>query len=87
MNATTAKSTNRIGRPALVWAAIAGIWLAVAVVAHPAAAAGGWTGDSQLTATSNYQPRIQPTGGTSAISNWQNGSNVYGRRTADCSIT
>jgi hypothetical protein len=81
MTATTTNITSTVRRPARIGATIAGTLLAL-VIAHPAAAV-TWTGDAQLTATSNYQPRILRTGGTSAIAIWQYGQNVYGRRTGN----
>ena len=85
MTATITHTTTTISHKTRMRAALVGILLAL-VVTHPAAAA-TWSGDAQLTATSNYQPRILRTGGTSAISIWQSGPNVYGRRTGDGGTT
>ena len=76
MTATIKDTTTTVSHTTRMRAAIAGILLAL-VVTHPAAAA-TWSGDTQLTATGNYQPRILRTGGASAISIWQYGQNVYG---------
>ena len=84
MTTTSAMSATTTTRPR-IRAAIAGVLLAL-VVTQPAAAA-TWSGDSQLTATSNYQPRILRTGAASAIAIWQSGQNVYGRRTGDGGTT
>ena len=80
-NATTTATTTTFSHRARIRAAIAGVLLAL-VITYPASAV-TWAGDSQLTATSNYQPKILRTGATSAITIWQTGQNVYGRRTGD----
>ena len=87
MTATTATTNpaTTFSHRSRIRAAIAGVLLAL-VITHPASAA-TWTGDAQLTATSNYQPRILRTGATSAIAIWQTGQNVYGRRTGDGGTT
>ena len=85
MTATIKDTTTTVSHTTRMRAAIVGILLAL-VVTHPAAAA-TWSGDAQLTATGNYQPRILRTGGASAISIWQYGQNVYGRRTGDGGTT
>jgi hypothetical protein len=85
MTAMTEHTTTTVSHKTRTRAALAGILLAL-VVTHPAAAT-TWSGDVQLTATSNYQPRILRTGSASAISIWQSGPNVYGRRTGDGGTT
>jgi hypothetical protein len=82
-NANTQKVDRRkgISRQARIRAVIAGTLLAI-VITQPAAAV-TWVAESRLTATANYHPTILRTGGTSAISIWQAGQNVYARRTGN----
>src|SRR3954447_5416615 len=83
--ATTANAATATPRRPRISAAIAGILLAL-LITQPAAAA-TWSGDPQLTATSNSQPRILRSGATSAISIWQSGQNVSARRTPNVGTT